>query len=155
MALNEEERAALLEALAANGGHLAAAIEETGLSAAEVLDITHPTGGGYDAAFANEVVKLERVRLLKVEEAAWQRAEAGGTGSIQEINRLKNYGGREAVKGMTRKERSEVNREAHAAARAKKQAAKGPEPDPAAAGAARVLALTSGRRDDEPREWRE
>lgn len=153
MALSPEERIALLEALRANGGRLASAIETAGLDAAEVLDVTHPTGGSYDAEFSNEVVKLERVRLLAVEEVAWRRAEAGGTGSIQEINRLKNYAGAASVKAMTRKELSEINRQRHAEAneekaaarRAKKQAAKGPEPDPVAAGAARVLALTSGR----------
>lgn len=160
MALDDEARQALLSALRENKGRLSEAIETAGLEAADVMDLLAVTSKEYDPEFADAVLRLERVRLLALEETIWGRADRGSTAAAQEISRRKTEDERDALRTLTRKEREELDR-ARKASEAKERAgtkaaekaagaalkkANGKaEPDPAAAGAARLLTLTSGR----------
>lgn len=141
--LSDEQRASFLAALHACRGRLKDAIEASGLDPAEVLALTAANSNDFDPTFAGEVAKLERVRLLDMEETLWHRAEKGSTAAAQELSRRKSNDGWAATKGLTKKQKAELGKSTFE--ERKKANGKAAGPDPVAAGATRLAALTSGR----------
>lgn len=83
--LTKAEKAAYLAALRETQGRLLEAVKKSGVDAVALAAACCVEDPAYDADFALESGRIERLRLLALEELTLKRAEAGSASAISSV----------------------------------------------------------------------